>query len=568
MSQVSLFDRPIATLPGKDPWRELRWFQREACEATLAGFEENRSQLIVMATGCGKTQTFGAITRNWPGNVLIMAHREELVEQARARIAQMTGEFVEVEQADLRATRKARIVVASVQTIQQQHRLDRFGKDHFGLVIFDEAHHAIADSFRRPLDFFSGAKVLGVTATPDRGDEKALGKVFDSVSYVFDILQGIDQGYLVPLRGHQVELGEIQLDGIKVVAGDLAKGQLDEVMVRAVEGIVRKTMELEPHRQGVAFFPGVKSAAYAAERFNYLMPGSAAFISAASEDADRRKAVGDFRAGRIKYLCNCMIATEGFDAPTASLVIQARPTKSRGLYAQMAGRGTRVLPGCVEHIEGREGAEARRAAIAASAKPDCVIMDFVGNATKHALMTPEDLLGGDYSDEEVALAKKKAKEAPGSVSTLKALQEAREELARVAAAVRARVSAKVSSFNPFAVLNVALDSTTRDDMRWGRKPPSERQLEALVRMKVPEAVIKKMTSREASKLLEERKRRHDAGLATYAQLAQLKRFGLEDSSVTFEKARLALDYCGKQGWKPERVDIHRILDIVTGRKTA
>lgn len=526
----------------------------------MAGFEENRSQLVVMATGLGKTQTFGAIARNWEGNVLVLAHRDELVEQARARVAQMTGEFVEVEQADRRASRKARIVVGSVQTVQQQHRLDRFGKDHFGLVIFDEAHHAIAESFRRPLDYFSG-KILGVTATPDRADEKAMGKVFDSVAYVFDILQGVEQGYLVPLRGHQVELGEIQLDGIKTVAGDLARGQLDEVMVRAVEGIVKKTLELEPGRQGVAFFPGVKSAQYAAERFNYLVPGSASFISAATEDGDRRKAVDDFRNGRIRYLCNCMIATEGFDAPTASLVIQARPTKSRGLYAQMAGRGTRVLPGLVEHVEGRDGAEERRELIASSGKPDCVIMDFVGNATKHALMTPEDLLGGDYTDEEVALAKKKAKAAPGALSTLKALQEAREELARIAAAVKAKVSARVSRFDPFAVLNIHLESSTRDDMRWGRKPPTERQLEALTRMKVPDATLKTMTARQATELLRERNRRHDAGLATYAQLAQLKRFGLDDANVSFDGASRALTYCAEQRWNPKNIDIHRILDL-------
>lgn len=557
-SQLGLFQphpSPAIQEPvSADPWRGLRYYQADACQSIVDGFAEHRSQLAVLATGLGKTQIFSAITRMWPGNVLVLAHREELVEQAKARLEQMTGEAVEVEQADRRASRKARIVVGSVDTVKQKHRLDRFGKDHFGLVICDEAHHYTAKTYMRPLEFFD-AKVLGVTATPDRGDEQALGKVFDSVAYCFDILQGIEAGYLVPIRGRQVELGEIQLDGLAKVAGDLAKGQLDEVMVRAVEGIVHKTLELEPGRQGIAFFPGVKSAAYAAERFNALLPGSAVFISGDTPPAERQEMASGFKAGRYRYLCNCMIATEGFDAPVCSLIIQGRPTLSRALYAQMVGRGTRVLPGTVDTLEGQLEAVARRDAVAGSAKPDCMVLDYVGNATKHALMTPEDLLGGDYSDQEVELAKKKAQQSPGS-NAQKLLAEARAELARVAAAVRSKVTAQVRNFNPFAVLNVDLSSTTRADMRWGRQAPTEKQLQALTAMKVPPAALKEISQREAVKLLAERNRRHDAGLATYAQLAQLKRFGLDDKSVTFANARKALDYVAQEcNWKPERVSV-------------
>jgi superfamily II DNA or RNA helicase len=578
MTQGDLFSGAARKLEPRaaDPWQGLRWFQREACDAIMAGFEENRSQLLVLATGLGKTQCFSAIARNWPGNVLVLAHRQELIYQAKLRLEAMAGEHVGVEMASERASKRDRIVVASLDTMRVQARKDFFGAAHFGLVIHDEAHHALAKSYRETLGWFD-AKLLGVTATPDRGDEKALGKVFDSVAYCFDILQGIDAGYLVPLRGRQVELGEIQLDGLSKVAGDLAKGQLDEVMVRAVEGIVHKTLELEPGRQGIGFMPGVKSASYACERMNALLPGSSVFISGETPEGERREATDGFRSGRYRYLWNCMVATEGFDAPAASLIIQGRPTLSRALYAQMVGRGTRVLPNTVEHVDGAERGAERRALIAASAKPDVMILDFVGNATKHALMTPEDLLGGDYSDEEVDEAKRKAKLAPGT-NTQQLLAEARSELARVAAAVRSKVTASVRSFNPFQVMDVDLTSTTREDMRWGKLPPTEKQLRALIAMKVPSgatgrspseqemmtALAKRFTQREAGKLLAERNRRHDAGLATYAQLAHLAKYGLLDKNVSFAGAGRALTYIsGECDWgRRKQPDILRILDAV------
>lgn len=567
VSQQTLFRAPAPPVEEltRDPWRGLRYYQREACDAIMAGFAENRSQLLVLATGLGKTQCFSAIARHWPGNVLVLAHRQELIEQARFRLEQMTGEVVEVEMANQRASRKARIVVASLDTMRSQSRKDRFGKDHFGLLIHDEAHHALASSYQNTLEWFD-AKLLGVTATPDRGDEKALGKVFDSVAYCFDILQGIEAGFLVPIRGSQVELGEIQLDGLAKVAGDLAKGQLDEVMVRAVEGIVHKTLELAPGRQGIGFLPGVKSAQYACERMNALLPGSSCFMSADTPKEERVAMSRDFKSGKLRYLFNCMIATEGFDAPAASLIIQGRPTLSRALYAQMVGRGTRVLPGTVEHLEGAELGAERRALIAGSSKPDALILDFVGNATKHALMTPEDLLGGDYSDEELKLAKKKAKDNAGQ-NPQKLLEEARRELAAVAAAVRSKVAAQVRNFNPFNVLNVDLTSTTRQDMRWGRLPPTEKQLAALAAMKVPASAVKSMSQREASQLLQERGRRMEAGLATYAQLAQLKKYGLDNPDVTFRGAGAALTYVSSEcNWSAQRVDVARLTALALGVK--
>ena len=574
MSQGDLFQAAArkARPETSDPWANLRYYQKECCESIMAGFDENRSQLAVLATGLGKSVIAGALARYWlrhgKGNVLMLANRDELVQQGAGHLARMCGETCEIEQAQNLASRKARLVMASIDTIKQQHRLDRFGRGHFGLIIADEAQHFVGNTYVKPLDYFQEAKVLGLTATPDRADEKALGQVFDTVGYVRDILAGIEDGYLVPITGRQVELGEIQLDGLTKVAGDLAKGQLDEVMVRAVEGVVHKVLELEPHRRAIAFWPGIKSAEYAMERFNALDPGSTCFIHGGTEENERKRLVADFRRGAIKRLMNVGCAIEGFDAPATDLIIQARPTLSRMFYAQSCGRGTRVLPGTVDHLDGAERAAERRAAVAASAKPFLVVMDFVGNATKHALIGPEDLLGGDYEPAEIELAKKKAKKGEtGDVKTR--LEEARRELAAVAAAVRSKVAANVRSFNPFAVLEMDITSTTRDDMRWGRQPPTENQLEALKNMKVPEAARKAMSQREASKLLTERNHRYAAGLASYAQLAHLSKFGVTDKSVTFKAAGAALTYIAQNGWekglKAGRVDLDKVAQLALGK---
>lgn len=364
---------PVRLAPGAQA-RDygLRWYQGAGKVAVESSLEVNRSCLTVMATGLGKTRLGGAIAGDWPGNVLWLAHRDELIQQARDDLERITGEMVEIEQGQLRASSRSRIVVGSVDTVKRQNRLDRFGAERFSLVITDEAHHYTAATYRRPLEFFKNAKLLGLTATPDRGDEKALGQIFDDVAFVFDIQQGIEQGYLVPIRAHTVEVKELDISGVKTQAGDLVAAQLDEVMLKACAGIVKETLRYEPVRQGIVFLPGVKSAELAAQLFNREKPGSAAFVSGMTDKDERRDIVRAFRDGRVQYLCNCQIATEGFDAPGCSMIVQGRPTKSRALAAQMAGRGTRVLPGIVDHLDGEARAPERREAIAGSAKPDCI----------------------------------------------------------------------------------------------------------------------------------------------------------------------------------------------------
>jgi superfamily II DNA or RNA helicase len=542
---------------GSDPWAQsddgLRFYQRDIAFAVLKAFETHRSTLVVAATGMGKTQIFASLAGVWTGRVLVLAHRDELVDQARRRIEQMTGEWVQVEQGLMRAELTTRLVVASVDTMRQQKRLERFARDHFSLIIVDEAHHYAGNTYVRPLEYFESAKILGVTATPNRADERALGMTFDSVAYRLDISDGIELGYLVPIVGRQITLDEIDISGVGKTGKDLAAGQLDEVIVKAVEGIVRETIRLEPDRQGIAFFPGVKSAEYAAAKFNALRPGSARLITGQTDPDTRKQLVRDFRRGEFQYLTNCQVATEGFDAPSVSLIVMGRPTLSQSLYTQMTGRGTRVLPGTVEHIHQRDASEARRAAIASSGKPDCVVLDFVGNSGKHSLIGREDVLGGRYSPAEVKLAKQKRLATGGDPRA--ALEAARQELQRIAKAVEAKVKSEVRAFDPFRVFHIDREGIVDH----GRKAPSKGQLDMLLSAGIEPTELKGVSFDEAQKLVRTVQKRRQLGLCTYRQLRVLRRYGLSDPNLSLRCARAALDYLSSVGWhNPDPAVLERI----------
>lgn len=559
--QNSLFSDPLADLFAElDNNRRSRWYQRECIESCFEHLENSRSTLTVMATGLGKTFCFSEIAHRWDkGPVLVLAHRDELITQAQASLQRVVGsEFVDVEQAQQQSSFRARYVVGSVQSVMQKNRLERLGHERFSLIIVDEAHHATASSYRKILDWFGPAKVAGFTATPDRSDEKAMGLVFDTISYVFDIEQGIEEGYLVPIKGRHVDVSEVDLSGLKSKGGDLSDGELDDVMVRAVAGIVNETLKLEPDRQAVAFFPGIKSAELAAQTFNEKRPGSACYVDGSTDKDLRRELLRDFKAGRFQYFCNCGIATEGFDAPSASLVIHGRPTKSRALYAQITGRGTRVLPGLVDHLTEREQAEQRRALIAGSAKPDLVLMDFVANSGRHDLVTPEDLLGGDYSEEEIKLAKKKAK-GGGAADVNERLASARAELKRLAEAAKVvKTTAQVKSFDPFRAAGITMAESTRYST-YGNPTP-EWLKEALKRRGLEDQELQGLSARAAFKLNDRLKKRQRDNLATLKQSRALAKYGVDATKLSFDRASEALNYISASAWRPDPSRLHAIVE--------
>lgn len=432
-----------------------RYYQEDAIQATLRDWERYNNLLLVIATGLGKTVLFSELARRLkPATLLVLAHRDELITQGHAALEKATGEYVGIEQGSTSSHSYQRVVMGSVTSVCQPGRLARMGRKRFDYVVVDEAHHSAARTYGAILDWFD-AKGLGVTATADRSDGKALGRRFDHVSYRMDILDGIEQGYLVPIKGRRVALEEVDLTHVRTMRGDLNLGELDETMLAAVEGICHKVMEICPERKGIGFFPGIKSAEYAQIRMNRLRPGSAGFVCGQTDQEDRRRIVADYKRGALRYLFNCGVAVEGFDAPDTDLIIHGRPTESRSLFTQMSGRGTRVLPGLVDRFPGRGEAGQRRAAIESSDKPNLLLMDFVGHAGRHTLISPIDMLEGKKGDREAISRAKDANEDSGGeeYDVEEMLKNYRFEMERFASQAQAReasIQATEADFDPFA----------------------------------------------------------------------------------------------------------------------
>lgn len=538
----------------------LRPYQREAVARVLERLAVGRSTLLVKATGLGKTQTFGAVAKHWPGRVLILAHRTELLEQARARLHQMTTEPVGLEQADYWAAGE-RLVVGSVQTLSRARRLARFEHRPFSLVIVDEAHHTSAKSYRRILDAFPGAKVLGVTATPDRGDGQALGEIYESVAYVRDIEAGIDDGYLVPVSVRQVVLERVDLSKVHTVAGDLNLGELDEQMVKENETVAQKTIELADSRKTIVFTTKVATAHDLVAHFNKVAGRSvAAAVDGETPWDQRRSVLAGHARGDFQFLVNVGIATEGYDCPTVACVAIARPTKSRALYTQMAGRGLRVLAGLVEGVD---GADERLARVAASGKPDCLLLDFAGNAGKHALVSPLDILGGRLEEIPADIrgeVKQRAEELArkGIVGADEALKRARAEIEaerrRRAEDIRkleAKVQASVYEVDPFGA------SGAREGIS-GKQGPTPAMRDRLGQFGYSTREIGRMSMGEAGRAIGEEKARRAAGLGTHKQVACLRRYGLPGvEQMTRTTATNLITALERNNWRPLPSEIVR-----------
>lgn len=572
--QLSIFDRPLSAferllekLPSEGDPDGLRYYQREAFEKVFLGWRRIRSVLVVMATGTGKTRLFRTVAKYADGPVLVLAHRDELINQAEAELDGI-GERVDVEKAERSSDPKTRLVVGSIQSLSKK-RLERLGPSRFKYIIVDEAHHALAESYVRVLSWFSEAKVLLVTATPDRGDGRAMGQVADECVFEFDIQDGIEAGYLVPIRGQRIVLDRLKLDDLKKSQGDLPSGELDERMMAEVDGIVQETLRLEPTRSAVCFFPGRRSAEAAADRFNFYKPGSAAYVDGFTNTDTRAAIMAAFKQGRIKYLCNCAVATEGFDAPVASMVVLARPTLSRALYAQMIGRAGRVLPGIVDHLHGEAFAKERRAAIAKCSKKDMMILDFCGNSQKHDLVSAVDVLGGKYTEAERKVAKKIHKSTGGDAVVC--LDEARARLKELAQQPSGPVKSEIHSFDPFSVLGLHIDDSQRYAGNFGAKPAIPPQIAKLARWGFRADELNQLSYRAAKKLIDRCQARKDAGLCSFRQLFTLQKFGVTELNISAERATAALDYIAvKKGWngnpfgrsKMGHVDPKTLLEII------
>jgi superfamily II DNA or RNA helicase len=322
---------------------------------------------------------------------LWLAHRTELIWQANRSLQNVTSESVGHELPDLHSGNQ-RIVVASKDTIRQPRRLERLSNFRpFDVIVIDECHHAEAKSYRDVLAAFPAALRLGLSATPDRHDKAGL-RCFDAATAPYRIMEAIQDGWLVPVKAKRVTVDAVDLSGVKIVAGDFAANELELVLTSeaALHGVAKGLLEHAGNRPTIVFAPGVDSARRLCEVIcRYTQNATARCVTGITPADCRSMAFRDF-GKTYQFLINVGVATEGTDLPAAACIAMFRPTKSRGLFTQMLGRGLRPLPGLC-------GASPllRKAWISDSAKQDCLVLDFTGNTGRHSVVTVADISGAD-----------------------------------------------------------------------------------------------------------------------------------------------------------------------------
>jgi len=392
--QTTMEPRLAAHAP---PALPLRPYQAEAITAIeQAEARGIQRPLIVCPTGTGKTVVFAHLIARRPGRALVLAHRDELLAQAAGKLRQVDpAAEVGIVKAE-RDEAGAEIVVASVQTLARPSRLARVGG--FSTVVVDEAHHAAADTYLavlRHLGAFDadGPLTVGVTATPERADDRKLGAVWEEIVYQRGIIEMIAEGYLCDLRG-QVVGTDADLGRLRVSHGDLVESEVADELVRsgALAQVAGAWVQYAAGRKGLAFLPSVLTAhLLAAELAGRGITAEA--LDGTTPAEERRGILGRLHTGATQVVCNCGVLVEGFDEPTIACVLVARPTRSKVLYQQMAGRGTRKAPG----------------------KDDCLILDLAGVTARHDLATVASLAELDPAELEgktltEALAAKRAAE--------------------------------------------------------------------------------------------------------------------------------------------------------------
>jgi superfamily II DNA or RNA helicase len=384
---------------------KLRPYQHDAVQSVKREWGEGHQKtLLVLPTGTGKTIVFCKLAEDMVRRgerVLILAHRGELLDQAADKMFQATGLKCNVEKADQSAFDGwHRITVGSVQTMMRESRLKNFRPSYYQSIIVDEAHHALADTYQRVLNHFPAAKVLGVTATPDRGDQRSLGEYFSSIAYSYPLPKAIRDGYLCRIVAHTLPL-QIDLSAVKVQAGDYQAAGLDTALTPYLAAIV---MEMKKHcmdRKTLVFLPLIKTSQYMRDLLNDA-GFRACEVNGNSED--RAEVLADFASGKYNVCCNSMLLTEGFDLPSIDCVICLRPTKIRSLYCQLIGRGTRIHPG----------------------KENLLLLDFLWMSQRHDLCRPAHLLAENEHQTKAATAKINEAEGPVDLEQMQELAVAGE----------------------------------------------------------------------------------------------------------------------------------------------
>lgn len=515
---------------------DLRPYQIEAKQAVQAEWAKGRLKtLLVLPTGTGKTIVFSKLTEDLVRDgerVLILAHRGELLDQAADKMAKATGLGCAVEKAeDTCLDSWFRVVVGSVQSLMRETRLARFPVDYFNTIIVDEAHHCISDSYQRVLGHFDQAKVLGVTATPDRGDMRNLGKYFESLAYEYTLPRAIKDGYLCKIKAQTIPL-KLDLTGVGQQAGDFKTSDLGTALDPYLYQIADEMTKYCFDRKTVVFLPLIKTS----QKFRNILE-SKGFRAAEvnGESQDRAEVLADFDAGKYDVLCNSMLLTEGWDCPSVDCIVVLRPTKIRSLYCQMVGRGTRLFDG----------------------KDNLLLLDFLWHTERHELCHPAHLIC--ESPEVAEIMTKNIEEAGCPVD----IEEA--EVQAASDAVQAREEALANQLREMRNRKRKLVDPLQFEMSiqaedlagyipafgWECGPPSDKQIKTLEKLGIFPDQIE--SAGKAAKLLDRLAMRRMEGLTTPKQIRFLEQKGFQHVGTwQFETAKKLIDRIAGNSWRVPR----------------
>lgn len=518
---------------------ELRPYQEEARQAVESQWEKGlKKTLLVLPTGCGKTIVFAKVAEDQVrhgSRVLILAHRGELLEQAADKIGKATRLGCAVEKADQTCIGSwFRVVVGSVQSLMREKRLSQFPEDYFETIIIDEAHHCISGSYQKVLGHFPEARVLGVTATPDRGDMRNLGEVFESLAYEYTLPRAIREGYLSPIKAMTIPL-KLDLSGVALQSGDFKAGDLATALDPYLYQIAEEMAKYCRERKTVVFLPLVKTS----QKFrDILLEKGFRAAEVNGESKDRAEILEDFDQGKYNVLCNSMLLTEGWDCPSVDCVVVLRPTKVRSLYSQMVGRGTRLHPG-KEHL---------------------LLLDFLWHTERHELCHPASLI---CENEDVA--RKMTEDLEAAAGCPVDLEEAEKKASEEVVAEREEaLAAKLAEMKHrkkklVDPLQFEMSIKAEDlagyvpSFGWEMSPPSEKQKAALEKLGIcPDEID---NSGKAEKLLDRLAIRRNEGLTTPKQIRFLESRGFQHVGTwQFETAKKLIDRIAANGWRiPEGI---------------
>lgn len=512
---------------------ELRPYQETARQKVQEEWKEGKKRtLLVLPTGTGKTIVFSKIIEDRVKKgerVLVIAHRGELLEQASDKLYKSTGLKTATEKAEQTSLGSFyRVVVGSVQTLQREKRLNQFPPEYFDTIVIDEAHHAISDGYQRVLQHFEDANVLGVTATPDRGDMRNLGSYFESLAYEYSLPEAIKSGYLSPIKALTIPL-KLDLSNVKQQAGDFSTKDLGTALDPYLEQIAEEMKKQCFDRKTVVFLPLVKTS----QKFRDILNKhgfKAAEVN--GESADRDQILKDYEEGKYNVLCNSMLLTEGWDCPSVDCVIVLRPTKVRALYSQMVGRGTRLAPG----------------------KKELLLLDFLWHTERHELCHPANLIATDE-----AVAKKMTENIEGlgaPIDLEQAEQQAKEDvalereesLAKQLSEMKRRKRKLVDPLQ-FEMSIQASDLTDYvPSFGWQMSPPTDKQVKALEKWGIFPDEIE--NAGKAEMLISRLIKRRDAGLSTPKQIRFLENRGFQHVGTwQFEAATKLINRIAANGWR-------------------